>query len=70
MTNTTNISHIGAVRWHLCLCLLLAWIIVFLCIVKGIQSSTKVSIFFSCSMVNLERAKKTLANDLFWQSFS
>ena len=41
-----KISHglyeLGAVRWHLCLCLLLAWIVVYLCIMKGIKTSGKV----------------------------
>lgn len=33
----------GPVRWPLALCLLAAWIIIFLCILKGIRSSGKVS---------------------------
>lgn len=32
----------GQIRWSLCLCLLLAWAIVFLCILKGVKSSGKV----------------------------
>jgi len=35
----------GAVLWDLCLCLLLAWIIVFGCLAKGVQSSGKVVYF-------------------------
>lgn len=45
MTNETNIENVGSVRWHLTLCHLLAWIIVFLCIVKGVKSSGKVVYF-------------------------
>ena len=41
-SNDTNIANIGEVRWHLTLCLLLSWIIVFLCVMKGIKTSGKV----------------------------
>ena len=41
-TNKTSISDVGQVRWHLTLCLTLSWIIVFLCILKGVKSSGKV----------------------------
>ncbi|ELW64326.1 Sodium-dependent proline transporter [Tupaia chinensis] len=40
-----GIGSPGAVRWNLCLCLLLAWVIVFLCILKGVKSSGKVVYF-------------------------
>jgi len=39
----TDIGNIGHVRWKLCLCLLLAWVLVALFICKGIKSSGKVS---------------------------
>ncbi len=35
-------GDLGSVRWQLALCFLLCWIIVFLCIMKGVQSSGKV----------------------------
>ena len=35
----------GPIQWHLCLCLLAAWIIIFLCLIKGIKSSGKVVYF-------------------------
>jgi len=45
----TGIGNIGHVRWQLCLCLLLAWILVALFVCKGIKSSGKVSnVMFSC----------------------
>ncbi|KAF5913293.1 hypothetical protein HPG69_016909 [Diceros bicornis minor] len=31
-----GIGSPGGIRWNLCLCLLLAWVIVFLCILKGV----------------------------------
>ncbi|KAK2116664.1 Sodium-dependent proline transporter [Saguinus oedipus] len=31
-----GIGSPGEIRWNLCLCLLLAWVIVFLCILKGV----------------------------------
>jgi len=43
----TGIGNIGHVRWQLCLCLLLAWILVALFVCKGIKSSGKVSTLFN-----------------------
>lgn len=40
-----GIGRPGEIRWNLCLCLLLAWVIVFLCILKGVKSSGKVVYF-------------------------
>ncbi|EHH54665.1 hypothetical protein EGM_15548 [Macaca fascicularis] len=40
-----GIGSPGEIRWNLCLCLLLAWVIVFLCILKGVKSSGKVVYF-------------------------
>jgi len=42
-TDSTDIGNIGEVQWHLVLCLLAAWILVFVCIIKGVKSSGKVS---------------------------
>lgn len=42
----------GPVRWPLALCLLAAWIVIFLCMLKGIRSSGKVNhhnVFIACS---------------------
>ena len=33
---------LGDIHWHLAVCLLAAWIIVFLCLIKGIKSAGKV----------------------------
>ena len=33
----------GNIKWDLCLCLLLAWLLVYFCIWKGIRGSSKVS---------------------------
>ena len=44
----------GAVNWDLALCLLLAWILCFVCIVKGVKISGKV---FNCAFVR-EREQK------------
>ena len=41
-----GIDQMGPVKWDLVLCLLLAWIVVYLCICKGIRSSGKVNVFF------------------------
>ncbi|KAI8510550.1 Sodium- and chloride-dependent glycine transporter 1 [Branchiostoma belcheri] len=37
----------GEVVWYLCLCLLLAWLLVFFCLIKGVQSAGKVVYFTS-----------------------
>nr|QQY02452.1 sodium- and chloride-dependent taurine transporter [Cryptocotyle lingua] len=37
-----GIENMGTIQWELALCLLAAWIIVFLCIYKGIKTSGKV----------------------------
>lgn len=38
-----GIEHIGTVRWQLLVCLFVAWLLVFLCLCKGIKSSGKVA---------------------------
>lgn len=37
-----GIQHLGSLRWELALCLLLAWIICYFCIWKGVKSTGKV----------------------------
>ena len=39
-----GIEDIGSVKWQLALCLLLCWIIVFVCLAKGIKSQGKVRV--------------------------
>ncbi|XP_067855734.1 sodium- and chloride-dependent GABA transporter 2-like [Heptranchias perlo] len=43
-----GIEHLGAINWQMALCLLLAWIICFFCIWKGVKSSGKV-VYFTAS---------------------
>ncbi|GIY26345.1 sodium-and chloride-dependent glycine transporter 1, partial [Caerostris extrusa] len=38
---SSGIEETGGIRWSLALCLVLAWVIVFLCLSKGVQSSGK-----------------------------
>ena len=45
LEDDTTWSNFGGLRWQLVLCLLGAWIIVGLCLVKGVQSSGKVVYF-------------------------
>eukprot|EP00079_Xenopus_tropicalis_P012744 XP_002940131.2 PREDICTED: sodium-dependent proline transporter [Xenopus tropicalis] len=42
---SSGIGDPGQLRWKLCLCLLLSWTIVYLCILKGVKSSGKVVYF-------------------------
>jgi len=41
----TTWENIGGLRWQLVLCLAVAWVIVCLCLIKGVQSSGKVVYF-------------------------
>lgn len=43
MTHSSGLGDPGSVQWLLALCLLAAWIVVFLCMLGGIHSSGKVS---------------------------
>lgn len=40
---TTSIDESGGLLWHLCLVLLLSWIVVFLCMMRGVISAGKVN---------------------------
>jgi solute carrier family 6 amino acid transporter-like protein 5/7/9/14 len=40
---TTGIDVVGPVMWDLALSLLLAWVVSFLCMIKGIKSTGKVT---------------------------
>ncbi|KAG7280214.1 hypothetical protein CRUP_037575 [Coryphaenoides rupestris] len=42
VVNSEGLHDPGPVRWPLALCLLAAWVIIFLCMLKGIRSSGKV----------------------------
>lgn len=41
-TETLAADEMGPPLWRLALCLLLSWIIVVLCLIKGVKSSGKV----------------------------
>jgi len=41
----TELGNIGDIKWDITLCLLLSWMVVFACLVKGIKSSGKVVYF-------------------------
>lgn len=44
VVHSEGLHNPGPVRWQLALCLLAAWIIIFLCMLKGIRSSGKVNL--------------------------
>ncbi|CAG0886482.1 unnamed protein product [Darwinula stevensoni] len=43
--SSTSIGDLVEIKWWMCLCLLLAWLVVYLCMMRGIQSSGKVMYF-------------------------
>ena len=43
VVHSEGLHNPGPVRWPLALCLLAAWIVIFLCMLKGIRSSGKVN---------------------------
>uniref|UniRef100_A0A8C0QJY6 Transporter n=1 Tax=Chelonoidis abingdonii TaxID=106734 RepID=A0A8C0QJY6_CHEAB len=43
VTHSSGLHDPGPVRWPLAICLLVAWIVIFLCMLKGIRSSGKVT---------------------------
>ncbi|XP_074650196.1 sodium-dependent proline transporter-like [Tubulanus polymorphus] len=42
---TDGLENMGIIRWKLALCLLGAWVVIFLCLIKGVKSSGKVVYF-------------------------
>lgn len=42
LRKTESINEGGEVLWDLALCLLLGWIVIYLCLIKGVKSSGKV----------------------------
>ncbi|XP_013385676.1 sodium- and chloride-dependent taurine transporter [Lingula anatina] len=46
---STGINAMGTIKWDLALCLLLAWVVVYFCIWKGVKSSGKVMYFTATS---------------------
>ncbi|XP_033743037.1 uncharacterized protein LOC117329281 [Pecten maximus] len=38
-----SLGNLGYIQWELALCLMLAWVIVFVCLIKGIRTSGKVA---------------------------
>ncbi|XP_072040560.1 sodium- and chloride-dependent glycine transporter 1-like [Amphiura filiformis] len=42
---TDGLHDLGIIKWDLCLCFLLVWIVVYFCIIKGVKSSGKVVYF-------------------------
>ena len=48
---TSNLGETGKISWELALCLLLAWLIVFLVLTKGIKTLGKVRVIFKLSIM-------------------
>lgn len=39
---TADIDHSGSVQWRLLVCLMACWAVVYLCVIRGIESTGKV----------------------------
>lgn len=55
---STALDEPGAVNWEVALCLLLAWIICYLCVFKGVKSTGKVRQLSACILKCYEIAFK------------
>lgn len=42
LQQTSGVEEAGIIRWELLLILILAWILIYLCIFKGVKSTGKV----------------------------
>lgn len=42
LEQTSGVDEPGTIRWELCLLLILAWVLIYLCIFKGVKSTGKV----------------------------
>ena len=61
-----GIDDMGSMSWRLVLCLLFAWVVVFLCLSKGIKSSGKVC---SKSLLKVKRLNKVIKSfQKYWKS--
>ncbi|KAG1710471.1 Sodium- and chloride-dependent glycine transporter 1 [Nymphon striatum] len=45
LAKSSGLGEIGEIRWQLACCLLLAWMVIFFCLIKGIKSSGRVVYF-------------------------
>ncbi|XP_033127169.1 sodium- and chloride-dependent glycine transporter 2-like isoform X2 [Anneissia japonica] len=45
LRESESLGDFGRIDWRLCLCLMLAWTIVYLCLIRGVKSSGKVVYF-------------------------
>lgn len=61
LEKTSGIEDPGGLHWELFGCLLLGWVIIFLCLVKGIRSTGKVTIH-TVHVLNLKNTKYLLIN--------
>lgn len=60
----------GEIRWQLALCLLAAWILVGICLIRGIKSQGKVWIKYDCTKIRRYNLNQklifNLSNQLLW----
>lgn len=59
---SSGIEEVGPVKWDLALCLLCSWVIVVLCLVKGIKTSGKVRKNYSEITFNCRKRRSIIRN--------
>jgi hypothetical protein len=55
LDQSSGIEEFGQPKWDLVLCLMFAWIICFLCLIKGIKSTGKVTIHRGSDVMEVKK---------------
>ena len=67
---SSGMEEMGGVNWKLALCLLLAWAIVLVCLIRGVQSLGKVSLSLPIYICHINRIYVTMYPQRIYQARS